>query len=86
MRIDFARPEKPTDKAFIETSNGSLRDDCLNLHWLDNLAEAKQLIEAWRIDYNASRPHIGIGNIPPKKYALQVWLLEQNIGSDTIRN
>ena len=86
VRIDFSRPGKPTDNAFIETFNGSLRDDCLNLHWLDNLAEAKQLIEAWRIDYNASRPHIGIGNIPPKKYALQVWLLEQNIGSDTIRN
>lgn len=66
MRIDFARPGKPTDNAFIETVNGSLRDDCLTLHWFDNLVEAKQLIEAWRIDYNVSRPHIGIGNISPK--------------------
>ena len=85
-RIDFSRPGKPTDNAFIETFNGSLRDECLNLHWFDNLAEAKRLIEAWRIDYNVSPPHMGIGNIPPKEYALQVELLEQNIGSDAVRN
>jgi len=86
VRIDFSRPGKPTDNAFIEIFNGSLRDECLNLHWFDNLAEAKRLIEVWRIDYNVSRPHMGIGNIPPKEYALQVELLEQKIGSDAIRN
>jgi len=86
VRIDFSRPGKPTDNAFIETFNGSLRDECLNLHWFDNLAEAKRLIEAWRIDYNVSRPHMGIGNIPPREYALQVRLLEKNTGSDTVRN
>ena len=86
VRIDFSRPGKPTDNAFIETFNGSLRDECLNLHWFDNLAEAKRLIEAWRIDYNVSRPHMGIGNIPPKEYALQVRLLEQNTDSDAVRN
>lgn len=86
VRIDFSRPGKPTDNAFIETFNGSLRDECLNLHWFDNLAEAKRLIEAWRIDYNVSRPHMGIGNIPPREYALQVKLLEKNTGSDAARN
>jgi putative transposase len=86
VRIDFSRPGKPTDNAFIETFNGSLRDECLNLHWFDNLAEAKRLIEAWRIDYNVSRPHMGIGNIPPREYALQVRLLEQNTDSDAVRN
>ena len=74
VRIDFSRLGKPTDNAFIETFNGSLRDECWNLHWFDNLAEAKRLIEAWRIDYNVSRPHMGIGNIPPKEYALQIRL------------
>ena len=86
VRIDFSRPGKPTDNAFIETFNGSLRDECLNLHWFDNLAEAKRLIEAWRIDYNVSRPHMGIGNIPPREYALQIRLLKKNKGSDTVRN
>ena len=54
--------------------------------WFDNLAEAKRLIDAWRIDYNVSRPRMGIGNIPPREYALQVRLLEQNTGSDAVRN
>lgn len=49
-RIHFSRPGKPTDNAFIETFNGSLRDECLNIHWFQTLAEARCLIEAWRIE------------------------------------
>ena len=52
VRIDFSRPRKPTDNAFIETFNGSLRDECLNMHWFETIAEARSLIEAWRRDYN----------------------------------
>jgi transposase InsO family protein len=52
VRIDFSRRGKPTDNAFIETFNGTLRDECLNLHWFDDLAQASALIEAWRRDYN----------------------------------
>lgn len=70
-RIDFSRPGRPTDNAFIETFNGSLRDECLNVHWFETLAEAKRLIEAWRVDYNESRPHMALGNMPPGEYALQ---------------
>jgi putative transposase len=69
VRIDFSRPGKPTDNAYIETFNGSLRDECLNLHWFDTVAEARQLIEAWRVDYNVSRPHMALGNLPPSEYA-----------------
>jgi len=71
VRLDFSRPGKPTDNAYIETFNGSLRDECLNLHWFETLVEARQLIEAWRIDYNVSRPHMALCNIPPAEYALQ---------------
>ena len=71
VRLDFSRPGKPTDNAYIETFNGSLRDECLNLHWFETLAEARRLIEAWRIDYNMNRPHMALGNIPPAEYALQ---------------
>lgn len=35
VRIDFSRRGKPTDNAFIETFNGTLRDECLNLHWME---------------------------------------------------
>ena len=51
-RIDFSRPGKLTDNAFIETFNGSFRDECLNLHWFETLAEARAIVEAWRRDYN----------------------------------
>jgi putative transposase len=70
-RIDFSRPGKPTDNAFIETFNGSLRDECLNVHWFETLAEAQRLIEAWRVDYNESRPHMALGNKTPAEYLLQ---------------
>ena len=40
VRINFSRPGKPTDNAFVETFNGSLRDECLNLHWYETMAEA----------------------------------------------
>jgi putative transposase len=67
-RIDFSRPGKPTDNAFIETFNGSLRDECLNIHWFETIAEAQRLIEAWRIEYNESRPHMALGNKSPAEY------------------
>ncbi|MBP0447923.1 IS3 family transposase [Roseomonas sp. SSH11] len=67
-RIDFSRPGKPTDNAFIETFNGSLRDECLNLHWFETLTEARREIEAWRRDYNESRPHMALGQRTPQEY------------------
>ena len=60
-RIDFSRPGKPTDKFFIETFNGTLRDECLNIHWFGSIVEAKRLIEAWRIDYNDRLPLMALG-------------------------
>jgi putative transposase len=69
VRIDFSRRGKPTDNAFIETFNGTLRDECLNLHYFDDLAQAAALIEAWRRDYNESRPHSALNNLPPAEYA-----------------
>jgi putative transposase len=46
VAIDFSRPGKPTDNCFIETFNGSLRDECLNVHWFETIDEAKEMIEA----------------------------------------
>src|SRR3546814_18064805 len=68
VRIDFSRPGKPTDNAYIESFNGSFRDECLNLHWFASIPEARRLIEAWRTDYNVSRPHSAIGNLTPAVY------------------
>lgn len=68
-RIDFSRPGKPTDNAFIESFNGSFRDECLNVHWFESIEQASKEIEGWRIDYNESRPHMAHGNIPPAVFA-----------------
>ncbi|MBU3693448.1 MAG: transposase family protein [Rhodocyclaceae bacterium] len=46
VRLDFSRPGKPTDNSVVETFNGSLRDECSNVHWFASLAEAKGLLEA----------------------------------------
>jgi len=56
--------------AFIESFNGTFRDDCLNQHWFSSLAEARLLINHWRQEYNAIRPHSSIGRIPPNSFAL----------------
>ena len=72
VTLDFSRPGKPTDNAYIESFNGTLRDECLNTHWFLSLEDAKLKIEQWRKDYNNFRPHSSIGNVPPEHYALEV--------------
>ena len=69
VQIDFSRPGKPTDNCFIETFNGSLRDECLNAHWFESLEEAEEKIEAWRRDYNESRPHQALKDLAPAEFA-----------------
>jgi putative transposase len=65
VELDFSRPGKPTDNAFIEAFNGRFRSECLNQHWFLTLADASEKVEAWRNDYNEVRPHGAIGNVPP---------------------
>ncbi len=67
--IDFSRPGKPTDNRHVESFNGSLRDECLNIHWFDNLVQARAMIEAWRVDYNECRPHSALKNASPGEFA-----------------
>jgi putative transposase len=74
-RIDFSRPGKPTDNCYVETFNGSLRDECLNVHWFETLEDAKATIEAWRRDYNESRPHMSLKDASPEEYARSIGLL-----------
>jgi putative transposase len=65
VTLDFSRPGKPTDNAFIESFNGRLRAECLNTHWFLSVADAREKLEDWRRDYNEVRPHGAIGNKPP---------------------
>jgi putative transposase len=65
VQLEFSRPGKPTDNAFAESFNGHLRAECLDCHWFASLEEARQTIEAWRIDYNTERPHRALGQETP---------------------
>lgn len=63
--LDFSRPGKPTDNAFIESFNGSFRDECLNVNWFLSLEDAKEKISAFKKEYNHFRPHSALGNLTP---------------------
>ena len=63
--LDFSRPGKPTDNAFIEAFNGRLRAECLNTHWFLTLADAREKLDTWRRYYNEERPHGAIGYKAP---------------------
>src|SRR3954463_6096134 len=65
VTLDFSRPGKPTDNAFIEAFNGRFRAECLNAHWFLTLDDARSKMEDWRKYYNQVRPHGAIGNKPP---------------------
>jgi putative transposase len=65
IRLDFIRPGKPVENAFIESFNGKLRDECLNSHVFASVAEAQVVLDAWRNDYNAVRPHSALHDRTP---------------------
>jgi putative transposase len=70
VKLDFIRPGKPTENGFIESFNGRLRDECLNVNEFGTLDEARELLRAWRHDYN-HRPHGSLGHLTPSKFATQ---------------
>jgi putative transposase len=70
VKLDFIRPGKPNDNAFVESFNGKLRDECLNENRFLTLVEAQTIIEAWRNDFNDERPHKSLpGNLTPSEFA-----------------
>jgi putative transposase len=65
VTLDYSRPGRPTDNPFIESFNGSLRDECLNTNWFLSLEDARFKIESWRRDYNEYRPHSSLQGLTP---------------------
>ena len=72
VELDFSRPGKPTDNAFIEAFNSRLRQECLNASWFLSMADARERINDWRTDYNQNRPHSALGNLTPSAFAAQL--------------
>lgn len=65
----YIAPGKPMQNGFVESLNGRFRDECLNEHLFRSLLAARQIIEEWRIDYNARRPHTSLGGLTPNEFA-----------------
>jgi putative transposase len=72
ISLHFIRPAKPTENGHIESFNGRLRDECLNVNWFVDLGDAKEKIELWRRDYNEVRPHSSLGYLTPMEYINQL--------------
>ena len=71
VKLHFITPGRPTENAYIESFNGKLRHECLRQHWFTTLAEAREVVEAWRLDYNHVRPHRSLGQQTPAEVVRQ---------------
>ena len=81
VTLDFIRPGHPVENCFIESFNGRLRDECLNIHHFRTLDDARTVIEAWRTEYNTERPHGSLGWRTPEAFATE---LEQNTAGNFV--
>ncbi|MEF9476060.1 MAG: IS3 family transposase [Candidatus Mariimomonas ferrooxydans] len=68
VQLHYIQPGKPNQNAYVESFNGKFRDECLNQQWFISLEEARQVIEAWRVDYNTERPHSSLNNQAPSVF------------------
>jgi len=68
VKLNFIRPGKPVENAYAESFIGRLRDECLNENWFSSVREARDIIEAWRRDYNEVRPHSSLDNLSPMEF------------------
>lgn len=66
------QPGKPQQNGYVESFNGKLRDECLNVSWFENLWDARRKIAAWQKEFNEERPHSSLGYQTPAAYARQL--------------
>ena len=67
--LAFIPPGEPWRNAYIESFNGRLRDECLNIELFWSLAHARVTIGDWKAEYNHHRRHSALGYQPPARYA-----------------
>lgn len=67
--LQFIQPGKPTQNAQVESLNGRVRDELLNAHTFLDIQDARLRAEAWKKDYNETRPHSSLGYRTPKEFA-----------------
>jgi len=86
VRMVFSRPGKPTDNAFVESFNGTFQAECLDAHWFPTLTVAREIVEAWRREYNESRPHRALGERTPNEFTSQIAASRDLTGLQTAEN
>ena len=69
IKVIFIPPGKPMQNGHVESFNGRLRDECLNVTWFMNTRHAREVVEFWRVDYNQHRPHSSLQYETPANYA-----------------
>jgi putative transposase len=69
VHLRFIRPGRAVENGFIESFNGRLRDECLNVEWFPTLEHARERLAAWRHHYNHERPHSGLDDRAPAVFA-----------------
>jgi putative transposase len=69
VQLDFIRPGRPVENGYIESFNGRLRDECLNVEVFFTLADVREKLELWREDYNQVRPHSALDDASPRAFA-----------------
>lgn len=67
----YIKPGSPWENAYIESFNDKFRDECLNMEDFKNGNEARDVIEAWRHEYNDCRPHSSLNYLTPSEFAAQ---------------
>jgi len=75
----YIAPGKPQQNGFVESFNGSFRDECLNETLFSSLTDARHHITLWKEDYNVTRPHSSLGNLTPREYVQNQHLQQRHL-------
>lgn len=81
----YIEPGSPWQNPYVESFNGRVRDELLNIEEFGSLAEARVVVEAWRIEYNTYRPHSSLGGLTPAEFATRWESGPQNPGTQDTR-
>ena len=73
----YIEPGSPWENPYIESFNGKLRDECLNMCVFKDVEEAQDVVERWRVEYNSQRPHSALGYLPPSRFTNLIAALGQ---------